>query len=91
MTVTVKFATGPSQPFAWGVTWYVTVAGDAVVLVSRSLIVVTLVDCSAVKPVTDPTGVHDAVQVKSPPETSGRSEAENVVPEHNGAGVGFTR
>ena len=43
LTVTVRFEAGPSQLFACGVKWYVTVAGDVVVFVSVSLIEIVLV------------------------------------------------
>ena len=86
-TVTVKSDTGPLHPLAWGVIWYVTVANAEVVLISKSLIVVTWVLCMAVNPVTAPTGRQDAVQVKSPPATSGISVSLKVVAEQMGAGA----
>ena len=53
--------------------------------------VVTAVVCRAVNPVTDPGGMHAAVQVNVPPVTSERSVVLKVVPEQMGRGVVLTR
>ena len=45
----------------------------------------------AVKPVTEPTGRHDAFHVKFPPVTSGSNDMLSVVPEHIGKGWEFIR
>ena len=86
LTVTVRLVGVPSQPLAWGVIRYVTVAGEAVVFVSTSLIPVTLMGWLAVKPVTAPTGRQVAVQVKAAPVTSEVRGRLKVAPEHIGEG-----
>ena len=59
--------------------------------------VVTFVSWGLVNPVTDPTGLQEAVQVKLPPVTSGTRIELNRLPEQIGkggplvrCGVGFT-
>ena len=47
--------------------------------------------CGLVKPVTEPAGVQEAVQVKVPPVTSGTSVTLNRVAEQIGKGVILVR
>jgi len=69
----------------------VTVAGAVVVFVKISLITVTLDDWVTVNPVTEPIGLQVAVQVKSPPVTSGTSVTLKVPAEHIGGGAALVR
>ena len=62
-----------------------------VVLVRISDMAVTLISCGLVKPVTEPAGVQEAVQVKVPPVTSGIKVALKRVAEHMGEGVALVR
>ena len=61
------------------------------VLVSGSLMVVVLVICGLVNPVTDPKGKQEAVQVKLPPVTSGDRATLNEAPEQIGEGAVLVR
>ena len=70
---------------------YVTVAKEEVELVSKSLMAVVFMICGVVNPVTDPTGKHEAVHVKLPPDTSEINVALKVVPEHIGVGALLVR
>ena len=79
----------PWQPLAYGVTRYVTVAVAVMLLTRLSVMVVPLI-VVAENPVTDPAGVHVAVQVKygvTGLTTSIVSATPRVVPEQTG-GVG---
>ena len=62
-----------------------------VLLVSISFIVVTPITWGVVKPVTDPTGLQEAVHVKLAPVTSGTRVTLNVLAEQIGVGAGFAR
>ena len=61
------------------------------VLVSTSLMVVVFVICGLVIPVTAPAGKQEAVQVKSPPVTSGDRATLNEAPEQIGEGAVLLR
>ena len=71
--------------------WYVTVAMLEVVLVRTSEMTVTFVTCGLVNPVTEPTGLQEAVHVKSPPVTSEPKVTLKSVAEQIGKGVALVR
>ena len=56
LTLTARLVNGPLQLFKTGVIAYVTVAVPAVEFVSKSFMVVVVLTCDAVKPVTAPGG-----------------------------------
>ena len=60
-------------------------------LVRISVISVVPVAWFTVKPVTVPTGRHDAFHVKLPPVTSGSKAMLSIVPEHTGKGCEFIK
>ena len=68
-----------------------TVAGAVVLFVKTSLIKVTLAGWLAVNPVMEPAGSQVAVQVKSPPVTSGTSVTLKVPVEQTGGGSALVR
>ena len=68
-----------------------TVAKLVVILVRRSAIVVTFVTWGVVNPVTEPTGLQDAVQVKLVPVTSDIKVTLNEVAEQIATGGGLVR
>ena len=68
-----------------------TVARLFVVLVSTSEMEVTLANWGVVNPVTEPTGLHEAVQVKFAPTTSEVNATLKVLSEQTGAGILFVK
>ena len=68
-----------------------TVAIEAVLLVSTSDMVVTPMTCGVVNPVTDPAGLQEAVHVKLVPATSEISVTLKRVAEQIAAGALFVK